>query len=70
MHRANPMQGAQVVHRRARHLRLRDVRGQQLRAVLHQLRQREAPAAVQHGEEETIIFETLVIIIRIQRSLL
>ena len=37
------------VHRRAGHLRLRDFRDQQLRAVLHQLRQREAAAAVQHA---------------------
>ena len=32
------------VHRRARHLRLRDLRGQLVRAALHQLRQREAAA--------------------------
>jgi hypothetical protein len=36
-----------ALHRRAGHLRFRDVRDQLVRAVLHQLRQRKAAAAVQ-----------------------
>lgn len=35
-----------LLHRRSRHLRLRDVRGQQFRAVLYQLRERKASTTV------------------------
>lgn len=41
------------VHRGAGHLRLRGLREQQLRAVLHQLRQRDAAALLQPAYLQT-----------------